>query len=126
MKKCIAMGLLATLSLSALSMAGEENACMLEGEMTMMGTSIVIKDCMENGGLEAAQFKEACNGLSQMGAAMGGTPAKITYMAKCPLPAQGSCQNLMGSSVHGYYYARDEGSLAGAKAGCEMQGGTWK
>ncbi len=125
-KSVVASALCMAIVLSSVTVAEEDKACMLEGSFTMMGVTMNIDDCMENAGLEPAKFKEACKKMSQLGVAMGGAPASITYMSACPLPAQGSCQQLFGKPLNGYYYNRDQGSLTGVKIGCEQRGGTWE
>ena len=118
-----AFGLL--LSLSGAGMA-QTQACLLEGSMSMGGKKIEIRDCMQAQGIPAAQFKEMCNGMSQSAAAMGGPPAKISYMAACPAAAQGTCEGMFGGPIAGYYYRRDAAALADTKQGCAAAGGKWK
>ncbi len=108
------------------SVFAADKACLLEGEMNMMGKHMEIKDCLQNNGVDAAQFKEVCASIGGMSAAMGMPPAKITYLEACPKPAQASCEGFFGQPMTSYYYKRDADMLASSKQGCEMQGGKWK
>jgi hypothetical protein len=123
--RLLPLSLLASLVFSHEILAAD-NACLLEGEMNMMGQHIVIKDCLQNNGVDAAQFKEVCSNIGGMNAAMGMPPAKITYLAACPKQAQASCEGFFGQPMTSYYYKRDAEMLATSKQGCEMQGGKWK
>jgi hypothetical protein len=114
-------GLAATASASA-----QEKACLMEGSITIAGQKTEIKDCLQNNGIPQEQFKETCGGLSQVAAAVGGTPAKITYLASCPVPAQGSCEGFFGQPMTSVYYKRDAKLLAESKSSCLAQGGKWK
>ncbi len=102
-------------------------ACLLEGNFTLMGQKIVMKDCLQNnGGQPQAQFVQNCQGLSQAAVSMGGPPAKITYLAACPVPALGVCDKLFGVALSGHYYAQDAQALKDTEASCKAGGGTWK
>ena len=103
-----------------------DKACLLEGSFTLMKQKIVIKDCMQNGGLPQAQFVQNCQGVSQAAVSMGGAPAKITYMAACPTPSLGTCEKLFGGPLTGFYYARDAQALKDTEASCKAGGGSWK
>lgn len=108
---------------SALALASEKT-CLLEGNFTMSGQSIVISDCAENKNMSADQFREACEWM--------GNPfddvrykAKLTYQAACPANAQAQCQNVMGGSLNFHYYKRDAETLKDTKNSCLAQGGKW-
>jgi hypothetical protein len=103
-----------------------DNACLMEGDMTIGDQHIEIKDCLQNNGVDAKQFKEVCQSISNMTVAIGGAPAKITYMDACPSKPQASCDGFFGQPMTSYYYKRDAKLLANSKKGCEMQGGKWK
>ncbi|WP_291008696.1 hypothetical protein [Hydrogenophaga sp.] len=70
------------LSSSFLVHAGDK-AFLLEGSFLLMSERVVIKDCMQDGGMPQDEFVEICQGASQAAASMGGAPAKITYLAAC-------------------------------------------
>jgi hypothetical protein len=117
--------LAALLALPLLAMASGK-ACLLEGSFTMMGKKVTIKDCMQNAGMPPGQFVQNCEGASQAAASMGGAPAKITYLAACPAPSQGSCDKLMGGPLSGHYYLQDAQSLKAIEESCTAGGGRWK
>ena len=106
--------------------AASEEACLLEGSVSMMGVSLEINDCLQNKGLAAAKFKEACTSMSKMYVPMGGQPAKLTYLDSCPTPAQGICENMAKQPLDSYHYSTDAGTLAGARASCSQSGGSWQ
>jgi hypothetical protein len=120
------------LAIAALSLAcagsafAQDKACLMEGSFAIAGQKTEIKDCLQNGGVPPAQFKETCSGLAQTAAAMGGPPAKVSYMAACPAQAQGSCEGFFGKPMTGYYYKRDPQTLGTVKSSCIAQGGKWK
>lgn len=117
--------LAATLTASGLAFASEK-ACLLEGNVVMMGQKIVIKDCMQNNGVPQTQFVQNCQGASQAAASLGGAPARITYLAACPTGAKGVCDPLFGASMSGHYYLQDAAALKDTEAGCKAGGGIWK
>ena len=123
--RLLSLGLVASIIFSPVVLAADK-ACLLEGEMNVMGKRIEIKDCLQNNGVSAEQLKETCAGISNMTVAIGGAPAKITYLDACPKPAQASCEGFFGRPMTSYYYKRDAEMLASSKQGCEMQGGKWK
>jgi hypothetical protein len=104
----------------------QDKACLLEGSFTVAGSTTHIKDCLQNNGVDPAQFKETCAGLAQATAAVGGPPAKITYLAACPMPAQGTCVGFLGQPMSSSYYKRDAKLLEDSRKGCIAQGGKWK
>ena len=104
----------------------QQKACLMEGSISFGGQKTDIKDCLQNNGVPQAQFTELCSSLAQMGAALGGSPAKITYMAACPSQSQGSCEGVFGGPMTSYYYKRDAKTLPDVKVGCNAQGGKWK
>lgn len=113
-----------------LSLAGtvsaQTTACLMEGSVSFGGKKTEIRDCLQAKGIPAEQFKEMCQGISQSAAAMGGAPAKITYLASCPAAAQAVCEGMFGGPVAGYYYRRDTAALADTRQGCTAAGGKWK
>jgi hypothetical protein len=106
--------------------SAQTQACLLEGNMSFGGKKTEIRDCLQAKGIPAAQFKEMCGGISQSAAAMGGPPAKISYMGSCPAAAQGVCEGMFGGPVAGYYYRRDAAALADTRQSCAAAGGKWK
>jgi ABC-type phosphate transport system substrate-binding protein len=106
----------------------EVKACLLEGSLTLLGTTTEIKDCAQNdGALPAAQLQQYCESLSEVGVKLGTTPAKITYMSACPSGQQATCtgaKTFIPPGITAYYYKRDD--LTGVKASCESSGGVWK
>jgi len=115
----------ALLGLAGASMA-QEKACLMEGSYTIANEKTEIKDCLQNNGVPQDQFKETCSSLAQVPVAVGGAPAKITYLAACPVPAQGSCEGFFGRPMTSSYYKRDAKLLAQSKSSCVQQGGKWK
>ncbi|SFU85215.1 hypothetical protein SAMN05216350_106192 [Polaromonas sp. YR568] len=119
-------------AITALFLAGsagafaQDKACLMEGSFSIAGQKTEIKDCLQNGGVPTAQFKETCTGLAQTAAAMGGPPAKVTYMGACPAQAQGSCEGFFGKPMTSYYYKREPQTLGQVKSSCIAQGGKWK
>jgi len=108
------------------TVSAQTQACLLEGNMSLGGKRIEIRDCLQAVGIPAAQFKEMCGGISQSAAAMGGSPAKITYMGSCPAAAQGVCEGMFGGPMTGYYYRRDAAALSDTRQSCAASGGKWK
>ncbi|MEO7885894.1 MAG: hypothetical protein ABI893_02380 [Polaromonas sp.] len=104
----------------------QDKACLMESSFTFAGQKTEIKDCLQNGGVPQAQFKETCTGLAQTAAAMGGPPATVSYMAACPAQPQGSCEGFFGKPMTSYYYKRDPKTLGAVKSSCTAQGGKWK
>ncbi len=105
----------------------DAKACLLEGSITLLGVTSEIKDCAQNNGdLSLAQLKQYCESLSEIGAQLGATPAKITYLGACPSGQQGSCTGatLLPTGITAYYYARPD--VPSVKASCESSGGAWK
>jgi hypothetical protein len=89
----------------------ETNACLLEGSITLLGTTSEIKDCAQNDGrLSIAQLQQYCQSLSDIGAQLGATPAKITYLSACPTEPQGSCTGgaVLPAGITAYYYTRPD------------------
>ncbi len=104
----------------------QHKACLIEGSYVIGADKTEIKDCLQNNGVPQAQFKQTCDSLAQATAAFGGPPAKVTYLAACPAPAQGACVGFFGQPMSSHYYKRDAKSLASAKSGCQAQGGKWE
>jgi hypothetical protein len=99
-------------------------ACLLEGDLTIAGQRVVIKDCAENRGLPEPSFTQACQSMANP----FNDPkyaGKVTYMAACPRPAPARCENAMGGQVSFFYYKRDRESLDASKSGCAAFGGRW-
>lgn len=109
-----------------LAQANNDRACMLEGSFSLMGKTVLIKDCMQHVSLTAAQFAQSCQGVSQSAAALGAAPAKITYLPACPSPSQGICEKMFGGPITGYYYQRDPAALKDTEVSCKAGGGVWK
>lgn len=104
----------------------QEKACLMEGSFTFGAQKTEIKDCLQNNGVPQEQFVETCNSLGQATSALGGPPAKVTYMAACPPQPQGSCAGFFGQPMTSYYYKRDAKTLASSKSSCQAQGGKWQ
>ncbi len=126
MLKVVAGVLVVAGSLCVNIAAANEKACMLEGSVSLMGVSLEINDCLQNKGLAPAKFTETCTAMSKMYVPMGGQPAKITYVASCPTPAQGICENMARQPLDSYHYSTDAGTLTGASASCSQSGGSWQ
>ena len=104
----------------------QEKACLMEGSFTIGAQTTTIKDCLQNNGVPQAQFVETCKSLAQATTAAGGPAAKLTFMAACPTPPQGSCAGFFGQPMTSYYYKRDAATLASSKSSCQAQGGKWQ
>lgn len=115
--------LLATLPSLA---SAQAKACLMEGSITLGPEKTEIKDCLQNNGVAQAQFVETCNSLAQATTALGGPPAKVTFMASCPAQPQASCAGFFGQPMTSYYYKRDAKTLASSRTGCQAQGGKWQ
>lgn len=116
------LGLVLTAVVCVNAAQAEENACLLEGSITLMGQTTEIKDCMQgNKGTDPDDVKKMCESLAKMGAGFG-SPPKVTYMAECPKPAQASCQTTM---IHSFYYKRNAEDLVATKESCDYQKGKW-
>lgn len=113
--------------LFASSASAEDQACTIEGEMTVMGQSIKAKDCMQTSGKQtASKFRSGCESLANMPVALGGKAGKVTYSQACPENPQGTCLNVNGQGVDFYYYQRSAELMDSTRRGCALSGGTWK
>jgi hypothetical protein len=120
----IAFTFITAMSMSFTALAADK-ACLLEGTVTLFGTTKEVKDCLQNTGVTEAVLKEICQQVSNMAVQAGAAPAKITYLNECPKPSQASCAGFFGQPMTSYYYKRTEKLLANSKKSCEMQGGKW-
>lgn len=101
-------------------------ACMITGAFQVMGQTIRSRDCMQTTREVPEQdLVRACEGLAQTSAQMGGKAGDIAYLDACPLPAQGSCRNLAGKGIDGFYYERSADDLVSLPQSCALSGGTW-
>jgi len=105
--------------------AAESNACLMEGSFAIAGQNIEVRDCVQNDGEPHARLVETCNSLSQIGQAMGGAAAKITWLPACPAKPQARCDGMGGSKLSAYYYKRDAELLADSKTSCPRMKGRW-
>lgn len=113
-----------TLAVSSGQVLGAQS-CLLETNAAFMGMQLDIKDCIENAGMTADDFKAQCEGMSQAVVAMGGPAAKITYLSACPLPFQAKCDSSgLAKSVF-FYYKRAPEEVAGLQSGCELMQGKY-
>jgi hypothetical protein len=108
--------------------ASATNACVLEGKGYVAGNILDIKDCVQRTDerVSEVKLKEMCSSFSKAAQALGGPPAKITYLEACPTGAQGHCTGMGGGLVSFSYYKRSASDLPETKASCELMGGTWK
>ncbi|MCW4455680.1 hypothetical protein OK348_12880 [Flavobacterium sp. MXW15] len=99
---------------------------MITGAFQVMGQTIRSRDCMQTTREVPEQdLVRACEGLAQTSAQMGGKAGDIAYLDACPLPAQGSCRNLAGKGIDGFYYERSADDLVSLPQSCALSGGTW-
>jgi hypothetical protein len=106
---------------------GPVQACMLTGTIKVLAHSEDVRDCMQSDGkYSVAEFQRACEGLANALVGGGNAPARIDYMPRCPTPAQGSCDNALGTGMKGYYYQRPADNLAALPASCTSSGGNWR
>ena len=106
---------------------GPPQACVISGKVTLFGVTHDIRDCMASTGrYSVAEFKKHCEGLANAFNGTGNAPAKLEYLPACPRPAQGSCRNVLGSGLDGYYYQRTADDLAQLPASCAAGGGRWQ
>lgn len=107
-----------------------DNACLIEGNIVVFGTTTPAKDCLENSGVPPERFKPICQSLieasEKLAKTFGGPPPKSTYLPACPTNAQASCVGFFGQPMTSYYYKRDAKSLAETKESCLAQGGKWR
>jgi hypothetical protein len=120
----------ATLSLLICTHAfgADTAACMLEGKLPV-GTKLVeAKDCVEKSDARMSEemLSQTCQALGEIGKSLGGEPAKITKLAKCPSGAQGVCAHVQEGPMSIYYYKRSPSDLKETKESCLAMGGTWK
>ena len=121
----------ATLASSAcITSFAADNACLIEGNIVVFGTTTPAKDCLENSGVPPERFKATCQSLIEasenMAKAFGGPPPKATYLSACPPRAGASCVGFLGQPMTSYYYKRDAKSLLETKESCLAQGGKWR
>lgn len=100
-------------------------ACLLETNADFMGVKLDIKDCIQNAGMAANDFKAQCEGLSQAVVSMGGPAAKITYLSSCPVPFQAKCDNSNTAKTVFFYYKRSADEAAGIETSCGLMQGKY-
>lgn len=107
--------------------ASGTKACMIAGEMEIVGRRVRSRDCLQaDGSVADATHREICEGLAQFTAELGGQAGEVSYIDACPMPVQGSCKGLFGqASMHAFYYEREADDLASLPESCRMGGGTW-
>lgn len=123
--RILLFGIIFTIYSNAVS--AQDNACLLEGSFTLMGTTTHIKDCLQNNGVPQENFTKLCNNLANVTAGFpGGKAGTVTYMKSCPANPQGVCSGFFGQPMDSYYYNRDPKLLAETKQSCLKQGSKWK
>jgi len=114
-------------TLLTLPALAQEQACLMEGAITLGGKTDEIKDCMLNKGVPQADFKTMCSGMANVTANIPGNQAgTVTYMAACPPSPQATCDGLFHQPLKAYYYKRAVNSLKRMQTGCTAQGGKWE
>ena len=100
---------------------------MIAGEFELMGRRLRSRDCLQvDAGVPEAMHREACEGLAQTSAQMGGAAGEVEYLDACPRPAQGGCRGLFGQpAMHALYYERQADDLATLPDPCAAGCGTW-
>ncbi|MBU1618496.1 MAG: hypothetical protein KJ556_06420 [Gammaproteobacteria bacterium] len=100
-------------------------ACLLETNATFMGVKLDIKDCIQNAGMAANDFKAQCEGVSQAVVSMGGPAAQITYLSSCPVPFQAKCDHSTTAKTVFFYYKRSSDEAAGIESSCGLMQGQY-
>ncbi len=93
-----------------------KKSCLFEGDFTLYGQKVIIKDCASNQGISDEDFKKMCSQMSQAAVQLGAPPAQIKYLASCPGGQQGVCKSFKKKKVDFYYYKRDPETLKATKA----------
>lgn len=126
MKHLLVSTLAACVLSASLPAQAQNRACVMEATITFMGQTVYSKDCMQAAPKESeAALRRTCEEVAQMSAAMGGKPARITYLKQCPMPAQGICRGYLRTGRDAYYYARSADEVARLPTGCAQGGGRW-
>jgi hypothetical protein len=127
MNRTLALVVWLLAAMPMMSMASN-TACILEGKL-VGGVSVVEgKDCLQfvNPQTSEERLKESCEGMANVGTALGLAPAKITYVASCPAGQQATCSGIFGDEIDAYHYKRSAKLLAKTKVNCQALGGKWK
>ena len=106
--------------------SAQTQACLIDGEFTIMGQTIRSKDCIQAPASDpVAEFRRVCQELANTSAMLGGKAANVSYMATCPGQPQGICKGFLRSKRDAYYYERTPDNLTKVPASCERTGGRW-
>jgi hypothetical protein len=126
MKRTALLLISTAIVLTPLVASAQTQACLIDGEFTIMGQKIRSKDCIQApAGDPTAEFRRACQELANTSAMLGGKAGNVTYMATCPKQPQGICKGFLRSKRDAYYYERTPDNLAKVPASCERTGGRW-
>ena len=98
-----------------------QDACRLTQTITIAGQKIETDQCMQNRGMDAAQFKTLCSTGSEGVPSVGIPPMKIQYLGACPTKAVNVCEGFGQGKLTTYFYNKED--AVQRKQGCEATGG---
>lgn len=107
-----------------LSAQAQDSACRLTQTIAVAGQKIETDQCMQNRGMEPAQFKALCNNGSEGVPSLGIAPMKVVALAACPANAVNTCDGFAQGKLTTYFYKTEAGPQR--KQGCEATGGKFK
>ena len=108
----------------ALTAHAQDAACRLTQTITVAGQKIETDQCLQNRGMDAAQFKALCHTGSEGIPSMGIPSMKVVSLPACPTKAINVCEGYGQGKLTSYYYNAEEGPQR--KQGCEATGGKFK
>lgn len=105
----------------------EIRACMISGSVEFEGEAFSYRDCMQitDSSLEET-LKGHCEALYEMNTAMESDASELEFLAACPEPPQGACENFTGTGFDAYYYDRTADDIAALRQSCNAIGGSWQ
>ena len=115
---------LASACCMALTAHAQDAACRLTQTITVAGQKIETDQCLQNRGMDAAQFKALCNDGSEGIPSMGIPPMKVVSLGVCPTKAINVCDGFAQGKLTSFYYNQEDGPQR--KQGCEATGGKFK
>lgn len=102
----------------------QQSACRATQSVTVAGQKIESDQCMQNRGMDAAQFKATCNLGSEGMPSLGIPPIKVVFLPACPTQAVNVCEGFGQGKLTSYYYLKEDGPQR--KQGCEATGGKFR
>jgi hypothetical protein len=114
---------------SPASAAAVPAACIFEGTIPVEGKLVRTKDCYQNDGLSADDFKFLCDSMMRMASevtsSVGTNDAKVSYAQACPAGAYARCDRFINRAAQAYFYKRSPRELEATRESCYTQGGHW-